>query len=241
MDDEWTWDLQSDLGIMNPTTPGRVLEAARLARIGPGDLVLDLGCGSAGVLALLAGTFGCRGIGIERRPRAVEAARARLAAAGCADRVEVRCQDATAPLALPAGITVGLCLGSASLFGGTAAAIGALRRLLPPGGRAVLGERYWRTDRAPPEFARDFPDCLSEYELLMVAREEGFALTGVVRSTEAEFDAYEGAIWAACRERLRSDPGDDGVRAYLARVQEEYLGYGRELVGWAMYVLDEPW
>jgi len=241
MDDEWTWDLQSDLGIMNPTTPGRVLEAARLARLGPGALVLARGGWSAGVLALRAGPGGGRGSGRARRPRAVEAARARLAAAGCADRVEVRCQDATAPLALPAGITVALCLGSASLFGGTAAAIGALRRLLPPGGRAVLGERYWRTDRAPPEFARDFPDCLSEYELLMVAREEGFALTGVVRSTEAEFDADEGASWAACRARLRSDPGDDGVRAYLARVQEEYLGYGRELVGWAMYVLDEPW
>lgn len=241
MDDASAWDLQSDLAIMNPTTPERVLAAARLARIGPDDLVLDLGCGSGSVLALVAGTLGCRGIGIENRPGAVEAARARIEGAGCADRVEVRCQDAAAPVALPAGITVVLCLGSASLFGGTAEAIGALRRLLPPGGRAVLGERYWRTERVPPEFARDFADCLTEYELLTIAREEGFALTGVVRSTEADFDAYEGAIWASCRERLRTDPEDEELRTYLDRIQEEYFGYGRELVGWALYVLDEPW
>ncbi len=241
MDDASAWDLQSDLAIMNPTTPERVLSAARLARIGPDDLVLDLGCGSGGALALLAGTFGCRGIGVEQRAAAVEAARARLDAAGCADRVEVRCSDAAAPIALPAGITVCLCLGSASLFGGTAEAIGALRRLLPPGGRTILGERYWRTERVPPEFSRDFSDCLTEYELLTLAREEGFALAGIVRSTEADFDAYEAAIWAACRERLRTNPDDEELRAYLDRVQEEYLGYGRELVGWAMYVLDEPW
>ncbi|MGD9937519.1 MAG: cyclopropane-fatty-acyl-phospholipid synthase family protein, partial [Methanoregulaceae archaeon] len=102
MDDASAWDLQSDLAIMNPTTPERVLAAARLARIGPDDLVLDLGCGSGSVLALVAVTLGCRGIGIENRPGAVEAARARIEGAGCADRVEVRCQDAAAPVALPA-------------------------------------------------------------------------------------------------------------------------------------------
>ena len=241
MDDASAWDLQSDLAIMNPTNPERVLAAARLARIGPDDLVLDLGCGSGAVLALVATTSGCRGIGVEQRAAAVEAARARLDAAGCADRVEVRCQDVAAPLALPAGITVVLCLGSASLFGGTAEAIGAIRRLLPPGGRAILGERYWRTERVPPEFARDFLDCVTEFELLGIVREHGFSLAGIVRSTEADFDVYEADLWAGCRSALQADPADDEVRAYLARVQDEYLGYGREFVGWAMYVLfSEP-
>ncbi len=238
MDDALAWNLQADLAIMNPTTPGRVLAAARLAGIGADDLVLDLGCGSGGALALLAESFGCRGLGIERRPAAVEAARARIAAGGCGDRVEVRCGDAADPGDLPDGVTVALCLGSASAFGGVEGAIGALSRLLPPGGRAILGERYWRTERVPPEFARDFSDCVTEYELLSIAREQGFSLAGIVRSTEVEFDAYEGAIWAACRARLRADPEDETVRDYLDRIQDEYLGYGREYVGWAMYVLE---
>ena len=237
MDDALAWSLQADLEIMNPTSPERVLAAARLAGIGPDDLVLDLGCGNGSVLALLSGSLGCRGIGIESRPSAVEAARLRIAAAGCGERVEVRCGDAADPADLPGGVTVALCLGSASVFGGVEEAVAALRRLLPPEGRAILGERYWRTERVPPEFARDFADCATEYELLSIAREQGFSLAGIVRSTEAEFDAYEGAIWAACRARLRADPEDGTIRDYLDRLQEEYLGYGREYVGWAMYVL----
>ena len=235
MNDALAWELQAALPIMNPTTPEQVLAAARLAELGPNDLLLDLGCGSGGVLALLATTFGCRGVGIEARPSAVEAARTRLAASGCDERVEVRCGDITQPL--PRGATVALCLGSASAYDGIEGTLAALAASLSPGGRAILGERYWRTERVPPEFARDFPDCVTEYELLTLARDEGFLLTGIVRSTEADFDAYESAIWAACRTRLRSRP-DAEVREYLDRLQAEYLGYGREYVGWAMYVLE---
>ena len=88
----------------------------------------------------------------------------------------------------------------------------------------MLGEAYWRTERVPPEFARDFADCVTEYELLGIVREHGFALTGIVRSTEGEFDAYESGIWAACRERLAHAPDDLEVRTYLERLQDEYLG-----------------
>jgi SAM-dependent methyltransferase len=238
MDEIHAWDLQARLPIMNPTTPDRVIAAARYARLAPDDLVLDLGCGNGTVLALLAEAFGCRGIGIESRPAAAASARALMAERGYGERVEIRAGDASDPDTLPADVTVALCLGSASAFGGIEEAIGALRSCLPEDGRAVLGERSWRTERVPPEFARGLPDCATEYELLGIAREHGFALAGIVRSTEAEFDAYEAAIWAACRDRLLVDPDDLDVRKYLERIQDEYLGYGREYVGWAMYVLE---
>ncbi len=84
------------------------------------------------------------------------------------------------------------------------------------------------------------PTASTEYQLLGIVREHGFSLAGIVRSGEAEFDTYEEAIWSACRSALARDPGDDEVRAYLSRIQDEYLGYGREYVGWAMYVLSGP-
>lgn len=240
MDDARLWELQVDLALMNPTTPDRVLAAGRLAGVSGDDFVLDLGCGNGTVLALLAAAFGCRGFGIESRPTAAAAAQELVHARGLDGRVEVRCGDAAALDGLPDGITVALCLGSASAFGGIEGAVGALRASLEEGGRAVLGERYWRTERVPPEFARDFADCVTEYELLGIVREHGFALTGIVRSTEGEFDAYESGIWAACRERLAHAPDDLEVRTYLERLQDEYLGYGREYVGWAMYILSGP-
>ncbi len=237
MDEMRRWELQADLTLMNPTTPDRVLAAARLAGVSADDLVLDLGCGNGTVLALLAAAFGCRGLGIDCRPEAVLAARASVLSQGLEDRVAFRCDD-VANLSEPVGgATVALCLGAASAFGGIEGAVSSLLASLDGDGRAVLGERYWRTERVPPEFARDFADCVTEFELLGIVREHGFSLAGVIRSGEAEFDAYEGAIWAACRRALERDPADDEVRAYLSGIQDEYLGYGREYVGWAMYVL----
>jgi SAM-dependent methyltransferase len=240
MDDARLWELQAGLALMNPTTPDRVLAAARLAGVSAADLVLDLGCGNGTVLALLADAFNCRGVGIDCRPEAVTAARALVRSRGLEDRVAFRCADAALAASAAEGTTVALCLGAASAFGGIEGAAGALRASLGDGGRAILGERYWRTERVPPEFARDFSDCVTEYELLGIVREHGFSLAGIVRSGEAEFDAYEGAIWAGCRSALARDPGDAEVRAYLSRIQDEYLGYGREYVGWAMYVLSGP-
>ncbi|MEN6343312.1 MAG: methyltransferase domain-containing protein [Methanospirillum sp.] len=237
MDDAHLWRLQADLALMNPTTPDRVLAAGRLAGVSADDFVLDLGCGNGTVLALFADEFGCRGIGIDCRPEAILAARALVRSRGLENRVSFHCDDASRPADLVPDATVALCLGTASAFGGIEGAAAALRTSLDDDGRAVLGERYWRTERVPPEFARDFADCSTEYELLGIVCEHGFSLSGIVRSGEAEFDAYEGAIWASCHSALARDPGDDEVRAYLSRIQEEYLGYGREYVGWAMYVL----
>ncbi|MEN6518345.1 MAG: methyltransferase domain-containing protein [Methanospirillum sp.] len=240
MDEMRRWELQADLTLMNPTTPDRVLAAARIADVSAEDFVLDIGCGNGTVLALLADTFGCRGLGIDCRPEAVLAARAFALSRGLEDRVAFRCDDVANPSDPVSGVTVALCLGAASAFGGIEGAVSSLRASLDGDGRAVLGERYWRTERVPPEFARDFADCVTEYELLGIVREHGFSLSGIVRSGEAEFDAYEAAIWAGCRLALARDPDDDEVRAYLSGIQDEYLGYGREYVGWAMYVLSGP-
>ena len=164
MDEARLWELQAGLALMNPTTPERVLAAARLAGVTADDLVLDLGCGNGTVLALLADAFGCRGLGIDCRPAAVLAARALVRAHGLEERVAFRCDDASNLTDPVPGATVALCLGAASAFGGIEGAASALRASLDDDGRAVLGERYWRTERVPPEFARDFADCATEYQ-----------------------------------------------------------------------------
>lgn len=237
MDDTRLWELQAGRALMNPTTAGHVLEAGQLAGISSSDLVLDLGSGNGTVLCMLADAFGCRGLGIDIRPEAVDVARALAQERGLDGQVAFRCDDAARPATPIPAPSVALCLGSCSAFGGIEEAVAALRAILGEGGRAILGERYWRVERVPPEFVRSVPDCVTEYELLGIVREHDFALTGIVRSTESEFDAYEGAIWASCRDALTRNPDDDEIRAYLSRIQEEYLGYGREYLGWAMYVL----
>ena len=76
-------------------TPADVVDRMlRFAGVGPTDTVYDLGSGDGRIVIAAAKTFGARGVGIEIDPRLVEQATAAAKAAGVADRVTFRLQDA---------------------------------------------------------------------------------------------------------------------------------------------------
>jgi SAM-dependent methyltransferase len=70
-----------------PSPPSTVDEMLRLAEVGPGDTVYDLGAGDGRVVIAAARKFGARGVGVEIDAALVERARANAARAGVADRV----------------------------------------------------------------------------------------------------------------------------------------------------------
>jgi len=76
-------------------TPSDVVDRMlRLAAVGPGDMVYDLGSGDGRIVIAAARTFGARGVGLDIDPMLVEQATANAKAAGVADRVTFRLQDA---------------------------------------------------------------------------------------------------------------------------------------------------
>jgi protein-L-isoaspartate O-methyltransferase len=76
------------------TPPDVVDRMLQLARVGPADVVYDLGSGDGRIVITAAQKFGARGVGIDIDPILVERANASAAAAGVADRVTFRVQDA---------------------------------------------------------------------------------------------------------------------------------------------------
>lgn len=62
-------------------------------RLGPGDHVLEIGCGWGSFALMAAGEYGARVTGVTISQQQLELARERVAAAGLADRVEIRLQD----------------------------------------------------------------------------------------------------------------------------------------------------
>jgi SAM-dependent methyltransferase len=76
-----------------PSTPVAVDEMLRLAEVGPGDLVVDLGSGDGRIVIAAARDFGARGLGIELDPALVAESRENARRAGVADRVEIRHGD----------------------------------------------------------------------------------------------------------------------------------------------------
>jgi SAM-dependent methyltransferase len=70
-------------------------ELAQLAGIGPGDTVLDLGCGLGGPARVLAAEYGCTVVGVDLSPEFVRSAALLAEACGLGERVAFTVGDAT--------------------------------------------------------------------------------------------------------------------------------------------------
>ena len=65
-----------------------------LAKVGPGDVVYDLGCGDGRIVIMAAQRFGARGVGVDINPRLINEAEANAKAAGVSNRVRFLLEDA---------------------------------------------------------------------------------------------------------------------------------------------------
>jgi SAM-dependent methyltransferase len=75
-------------------TPYDVVERMlTLARVGPDDVVYDLGCGDGRIVIAAAQKYGARGVGVDIDPDRIREAEANAARAGVADRVTFSVQD----------------------------------------------------------------------------------------------------------------------------------------------------
>ena len=77
-----------------PTPPELVVEMLKLANVGPGDVVYDLGSGDGRIPITAVTEFGAtRGVGIDIDPQRIAEANANARAAGVEDRVTFLNQD----------------------------------------------------------------------------------------------------------------------------------------------------
>jgi SAM-dependent methyltransferase len=68
----------------------RVHRMLELAKVGPGDVVYDLGCGDGRIVIAAARDFGARGVGIDIDDKLIRDAQEAARKAGVADKVEFR-------------------------------------------------------------------------------------------------------------------------------------------------------
>ncbi len=110
-----------------------------------------------------------------------------------------------------------------------------------PGGRLVVGEPYWRKSDVPPDYSRNEKAVHTEYELVHIAREEGFDFEYAVRASDDDWDRYEAENWRGLLRWIEENPNHSErgeVIKHLHESQDEYTRYAREYFGWAIYVLN---
>ncbi len=233
---------EQHMELINPFTEEKILRVGEVLGLKPGQKVIEFGCGYGEVLKLWALEFGIHGVGMDIRENCVKRARAKMEANGLADRIEI-IHGAGAEFPFEKGAyDVAACIGASFCWpGGYPDAIAAMRECIRPGGRVAIGEPYWLHSLIPPEYRMAEGGMVhTECDLARIARESGYDVEYFVRSSHDDWDRYEaGNSYGFVRwlEANPDHPERDQVIAEMRKYQDEYFGYTREFMGWAVYVL----
>ncbi len=225
--------------LINPTSPEKIIQVGRTIGLQEGDQVLDMGCGFGELLLLWAEHFGIQGVGVEVRAPACHRAQAKINQRGLEDRIQIVCQDGAAYPIKKNSFDVITCLGASFIWDGFRGTIKNLKPALRSDGHLVIGETYWRRTSVPPALVEQH-QILHEIELWEIIQEESMTLKYLVRAGESDWDRYEAGDWLGLVDWLANHPDHPdriAIRDHFLKEQEEYLRYGREYIGWAIYVL----
>jgi SAM-dependent methyltransferase len=232
-----------------PVSASRALALVERLSTAPGGTVLDVGCGTGGLLLDTVALHRCRGVGYERSPELAALARANTAAEGQEARIEIR-NEAAREASPGERFDAILSLDAADSFGSVAEAAERCFGWLRVGGLFVLGEPFLR--RTP---GARYRGLLSDR--LGVAAERldgngaaaravvgaGFELLWTAILSEAEWDAYEGASYRAIAAYASQHAGDPEAASLRARAEAWYQGYwsdGRDTLAFGVHGFVRP-
>jgi hypothetical protein len=205
--------------------------------------VVDIASGKGEFLARLAEAYSVSALGIDMSPHCIRDARARLQNRLPQSAVVFREMDgATFTPDAPHSFALASCVGASWVFGGHGETLDALNHFVAPGGWVVVGEPFWQQE--PTEeylkaasFARS--SFATHADNAAAGDERGLELAYTLVSSKDDWDRYEGLQWYAVSEYARSHPDDPDLPEIAERVAKErslYLRWGRETLGWAIYL-----
>jgi SAM-dependent methyltransferase len=231
-----------DLAFHNPLDPAVVDEVLDVARIGPRDRALDIGCGPGELLVRLAERTGCGGLGVDLAVAQIEEARRRAAARAPGSELRFEAIDAGE---IEGEFELAACVGSTHALGGLDATLRRLAELTRPGGHVLLGEGFWA--REPSDAYLDAlggatrDELLTYHELVRAGEPHGLEAVYARVATEADWDRYEWTLIANGARYLAEHPDapEAGeLRAWNDASRDRVLGPGgRGTMGFALVVL----
>jgi SAM-dependent methyltransferase len=231
----------------NPTSEGQLRELEDVLDLQSGTRVLDVACGLGEMLVGAAERRGIRGVGIDISPYAIRRAETRKAErAPDADVAFLEVRGEEYRIEDGERFDVAMCIGASWIWNGFAGTLDALMNFVRPGGIVVSGEPFWSKE-PPPEYCEaesltaDMFTTLSG--TLEIARDKGLELVWMQCSSKEDWDRYEMLQTASFDRFAREQPDHpdlEEIRAKLLPSKDAYLEWGRNCLGFAIWVFRVP-
>lgn len=229
--------------ICNPTSEEKLDNLVGQLRL-PADVsVIDIACGKGEFLIRLAETYGVSGLGIDLSPFFIAEARKGLESRAPRAEVAFREMDgADFEPDKPHSFNVASCIGASWIYGGHAKTLDALKSMVASGGWVIAGEPYWLREPSAEHLRvlglpkEAFGTHIGNAE---AGEKRGLDLVHTLVSNGDDWDRYQGLQWSAVDEYASSHADDPDLPELLQRVADEktaYLRWGRDTIGWAIYV-----
>ena len=233
--------------LCNPMSTGKLDEVLALFDLKPGDRVLDIACGKGETLVRLAERYGISGAGVDISPYCVADAKRKLE--GRAPNAEVEFLNmggADYQPEKPESFDATMCIGASWVFKDHRGTLDALKDMTRPGGLLLVGEPFWakEPEKAYLEFSEMPGDMWGSHRAnVTIGEEEGLAPLYTAVSSHDDWDRYETLQWYAAARYATENPDDPDIPELLrrvARTRDEYLKWGRDTLGWALYLFRKP-
>lgn len=212
----------------------------------PESLILDVGCGRAALLMRAVERFGCRAVGVDVSESCINDARSVAISRSIDSRLELRCEPFHEESIADSTFDFAACIGSTHAMEDLENTLRVFTRLVKPGGLVLVGDGYWK--KVPDAAYLEFLGCTqadlrTHSETLDLVVEQSFEVVATHESSAKEWSQYEDAYSSNIERFVRENPDDPESPAMLQKIRawrEAYLRWGKETLGFGLYLLQVP-
>jgi cyclopropane fatty-acyl-phospholipid synthase-like methyltransferase len=227
----------------NPMSKDKLDGLFLLLDIKQGSKVLDIACGKGEPLIRLAELYNISGTGIDISSYHFK---------DCQKKKNERVPNSDIKLLEMDGakykpennelFDLTMCIGACFVYGGLIGTIIALKKMTKPGGMIIIGEPYWLKE-PDDEYLKmsglKKVEFNSHYKNIDTGEKEGLNCIYTLVSSHDDWDHYETLQWWSAYDYVTVNPDDPDNSELLNKINKaktEYLLYGRDTLGWAIYV-----